>query len=520
MRSRIGLLFLAALILSGQDAPIFRAGSRLVQVDVVAREKNAPATGLTKEDFTLLDNGKARQIALFSVTEASGSRAPSAPVPAGAVSNRVNRSGVAPATATVLLIDRLNTPVNSQPYANRKVMEFLQAHGNSDRLGIYTLGNSVRVLQDLTDDPDRLNRAIHNLKPQDVRHMSPEAALGGGTDAVTDQMVARGLTELQDFIVRDKVQTTREALEAIARHLAKVPGRKNLIWVSGSFPLFIKRAHYNIDFSQDVDEAARVLNDANIAVYAVDARGLMGMTANTADQGSTADSVRNCATAKGPCILPGPQSNLPSGLDTMNFLSGLTGGRAFYNTNGIDDSIRAAIGDSEITYTLGFYPPPDALDDKFHKLAVKVARKGVEVRLRNGYLASQAGAQAAPATMQQLLSDSLDATAVGLTVEAQRAAAGQYEMSATIDLHDIHLEKNRTKWRGSVDFAFVVEGTQAGKAVTENIEIPEGELAHALESGMVVTDSVQAPARASQLRVAVQDRSTGAAGSVRMALGR
>jgi len=58
-------------------------------------------------------------------------------------------------------------------------------------------------------------------------------------DAITDAMVRRSLEGLEDITVSDHVQLTGEALAAIARHLAGVPGRKNLIWISGSFPTFI-----------------------------------------------------------------------------------------------------------------------------------------------------------------------------------------------------------------------------------------------------------------------------------------
>jgi VWFA-related protein len=72
----------------------------------------------------------------------------------------------------------------------------------------------------------------------------------------------------------------------------------------------------------------------------------------------------------------------------MNTIADLTGGRAFYNTNGIEDSMQRAIEDAEITYTLGFYPTEEP-DDTFHRLTVKVAGKGRDVRARRGYYAAK-----------------------------------------------------------------------------------------------------------------------------------
>src|SRR5580658_6636264 len=64
-RAAVLPIFVAAIAAAQQDtpSPTFRAGTKLVEVDVVARSQGAPATGLSKDDSTLLDNGKPRKIA-------------------------------------------------------------------------------------------------------------------------------------------------------------------------------------------------------------------------------------------------------------------------------------------------------------------------------------------------------------------------------------------------------------------------------------------------------------------------
>lgn len=490
-----------------QGQPVFRAGTRLVQVDVVVRNKSGPVAGLKKEDFTLLDEGSPQQISVFSVTtQHSGKQA--VPLPAGTVSNRLSRSGEAPASATVLLIDRLNTPIETQPYTNQKVIRFVQANGGHERVGIYTLGSAVHVVQDLTDDPDRLERAARSLKPQDSRRLSADVSVDATGDAITDAMVRRSLEGLEDITVSDHVQLTREALEAIGRHLANVPGRKNLIWISASFPIFIQRAHYNIDFSGDIDAAARALNDANVAVYPVDARGLIGSSSGIAEQ--------QIQPSRAPIAPPGG----PSGADTMNTLAGLTGGRAFYNANGIDDSIREAIDDAQITYTLGFYPAEGAFDGKFHKLTVKVGQKNVSLRFRQGYFAAKADSAASP-NLTQLLQDPLDATAIGISASAAADAsqAGSYQVHVTVDLHDIHLEHQNNVASGSVDVSLFAERSKTARTITRKIEIPEEQLAADLEKGVEINGSIQSDNRTGVLRIVARDPATGASGSVRLSLG-
>ena len=180
---KIKLLFLAVAIFFAMivavatavpqvspPAPTFQARTRLVQVDVIVRNKNGPVMGLNQDDFTLLDNGKPQKISVFAVKGTPSSRQPAVPLPAGTVSNRVTRNGQEAASSTVVLIDRLNTSVEDQRYANQKIVKFLENRRSQDRIGIYTFGNGVRVVQDLTDDPERLSRAINSLKPRDANH--------------------------------------------------------------------------------------------------------------------------------------------------------------------------------------------------------------------------------------------------------------------------------------------------------------------------------------------------------------
>lgn len=524
MDRRIALVLVTVGAAAAQAPPTFSVGTRLVQVDAIVRDGHGPVAGLTKDDFTLFDNGKPQKIAVFSVRSARNPEVKAAPLPPGAVSNRVNRFGETPATATILLIDRQNTPVSDQPYANKKIVKFLQARGNKDSIGIYILGNTLRVVQDLTDDPDRLDRAVKSLKPQDAKGLTADVTLDKTGDAITDAMLARSLEGLDDIVLQTKATSLKEALEAIARHLAKVPGRKNLVWVSGSFPIFVKRATYSLDFTPEMTAAGRALNDANVAIYPVDARGLMGALSPSSSVSSAETGGRRGCEPGGPCIMPGPgRANEPSGLDTMNTLASLTGGRAFYNTNGIEDSIAKAVEDAELTYTLGFYPAEESLDGKYHKLTVKVSRRGGSVHHRGGYLASKsvAGSDQA-ASLEELLRDPLEATDLGLLALAIPDAAkpGAFEVRVKMDLHDVQLERANARRSGAVDLSFLLVGTGKVWTKTIRIDIRDDQFDAALDKGITSNQLLETDGKARDLRVVVQDRTTGAAGSVRIALGR
>jgi len=510
----IRLLFLAAALMAAAVAPVrpalqqttaqpslpaptFRARTRLVQVDVVVRDKNRPVTGLTQNDFTVLDNGKPQKISVFAVKGSQNPQQPVVPLPAGAVSNRLNRNGQPPASSTILLIDAMNTSELDQPYANARIVKFLEARGNQDRIGIYALMGGVRVVQELTDDQERLNRAVNSLKPRNANHRILHNPTGP-FDQSEPEMTGRALEEYKLLTATERVVNVKQALEAIAQHLAKVPGRKSLIWVTGSFPLVTRAARVSIDHTQEMKEAARALNDANVALYAVDSRGLVGGF--------------------------GKQWGFTSpGLDTMNTLTGLTGGRAFYADNGIDSLIREAVEDSELIYTLGFYPAEESQNGDWHKLQVEVARRGVSVRYRENYFAAKSlpDADHRP-TLNQLIRDPLDSAEVGLLAQAtpDQARPGFYGVRVSVDLHDVHLEHQDARWVGGVDVSFYLEGAPSAYTVTRKIAIPDDQLAAALETGIVVGVSLGLPGPTGDVRVVVQDDATGAGGSVRIPMGR
>src|ERR1700683_2085926 len=119
------IFLLCAVSAAAQEQAVFRAGTRLVEVEVVVRDKNGPVKGLTKDDFTLLDQGKPQSIAIFR--SAATYPAPSAPLPPGTVSNRLDSRGESINGATVVLFDQLNTRFDLKAYQRTEMIKFLHA---------------------------------------------------------------------------------------------------------------------------------------------------------------------------------------------------------------------------------------------------------------------------------------------------------------------------------------------------------------------------------------------------------
>src|SRR5205823_6195886 len=122
-------------------------------------------------------------------------------------------------------------------------------------------------------------------------------------------------------------------------------------------------------YSDEVRGAATLLTDSQVAVYPVDARGLVG-------------SFMPDASMRGPNFTRNPGrlttqishagSSLQSSHDAMNDLAQQTGGRAYYNRNDIDRAIALSVQDGSTYYSMGYYPEDKNWDGKFRKIQVKV----------------------------------------------------------------------------------------------------------------------------------------------------
>jgi VWFA-related protein len=336
MQCRVVGVLLAAFALPAQ----IRVSTRLVEVNVIVRDKNGPVRDLTLADFSVTDNGNPRPIVSFSVNSLHAEPIPPDPLPAGVYSNAPQYRGIAPGAATVLLLDGVNTRLVDQMNAGPQVRAFLAQIRPEDRVAVYSLGNTLRVLQDFTN---------------------------------TIRLDGLVFAQCQGESAMDRrVNLTVDAIEAIAARLSGIAGRKNLIWVTASFPFALYGRQNAKTYSREINRAARALNSANVAIYPVDARGLVGVPLLN-------------ASSK---LMPAPNIlYTPLGQDTMDMLASATGGRAFKNDNDIRGALRTVLDDSEVTYSLAFHADPDGLDDAFHKIKVRVNRPGLDVRHREGYVA-------------------------------------------------------------------------------------------------------------------------------------
>src|ERR1051325_9651242 len=134
----LGLAFIVSL--SGQGPqppgppPIFRAGTRLVQVNVIVHDKHGePVPDLKKEDFVLVERGKPQQIRFFSMDTAGTGASTADALPPHIFTNALPAQRGVPTSVTVILIDGLNTAWGDQQRARDGILKFTKQIEPQDR---------------------------------------------------------------------------------------------------------------------------------------------------------------------------------------------------------------------------------------------------------------------------------------------------------------------------------------------------------------------------------------------------
>jgi VWFA-related protein len=341
------------------------ATARLVLLDVVVTDgKGKPVKGLKASDFTLLEDGAAQVVSSFQEHHAiTPDEAAQAAAAVKLPPNHFTNYDPAPeeSASTVILLDALDTPIEAQMYLREQLIAYMKTVPAGTKIAIFQLNMQMRMIQGFTSDPNLLLKAVESSKRD-----APEipALLSRSYGA----MRQGGLIG---------------AMQQLGQYLAGYPGRKNLIWFTARVPYAIYGGGIGDPFPDvtrfidDFSKTTDVLTLSRVAVYPVDARGLQVDPAFGAGNGG---GQRGLDTAR---------------FATLDFLqhadldevAATTGGKAFYNTNGLKQAIAQVVDAGSNYYTLSYTPTNKNWDGSYRKLKVKLAQQGLRLEYRQGYYA-------------------------------------------------------------------------------------------------------------------------------------
>lgn len=405
--------------------------------------------GLQQGDFQVLEDGKPQTVRYFKeFTEAQRTEAPPARAKEVLAPNVFSNYAL-PAgegAVTVVLLDLLNTPLADQAYAQNQLVKFLRNKPGDARFALCVLGDRLQMIQGFTEENATLlaaakgKRASERRRPLWESDPVPPISIEGqrainrfqpNLDSFAN-LVSLQQSEARLVDADERMIVTVDAFAHLARYLSGVPGRKNLVWLSGSFVLgiypdsngqnpFLGTRHYG----DNLKKVANLLGEAHIAVYPVDVKGLEtnplfsaandNLVSPLSVQGSF--PARTRLGAGGSIDIASsrsPNPNLPMPVDvmrdqieqfelaqsdehsTMTELASYTGGQAVFNTNGIEQAIRTATEQGSNYYALSYTPSNKRYDGSFRKMKVAIAGRKYHLAYRSGYYAIDPLAPAKP----------------------------------------------------------------------------------------------------------------------------
>lgn len=516
------------------QAPVLRVTTRMVQVNVIVQDKEGnPISGLTKDDFTVLDKGQPQKIAYFAEQDSHpqpvATLTAATTAPFHSFSNRTATGSPSSASVSVILLDALNIDWDRGsmpfPYSRNQVIKFIKKMQPGDQVALYLLTPSrLYMLHDFTSDSANLLEVLNGVDKTKTAH-DPEAAAAQIQHKRLEKEATDAFAASNAYYKGDrpnKVAATMEGMKAIAARLAKFPGRKNLIWISTAFPIQTGSAvgsHGDVhNYGGAISTLGQVLSNADVAIYPVDARGLIAP--------SVLDVINGSQGGRAPGISAAAPDDRP--FQTMLEVAAATGGHAFFNTNDISGSIRKAIDDSRVTYVIGYYPDHNKWDGSYREITVKVERPGAQLRYRKGYFATEEGSKTVDEQKQILstaLSSPIQLLDLGLELQidgTDTPGARQIRAHIRILPGQMQFQPAGDRFADSVEVAWSelsADGRVVGRgAHAFGLKPTQQGLDEIAQKGLTFSERVSVKNDATEMRLVVRDVGSGAMGTVNVPL--
>jgi VWFA-related protein len=421
-----------------------------------------------------------------------------------------------------------------------------------ERVGLYTTtGKSIRILTEATSDHAALIATLQKWTPsaqsiaraqqeesrnrQQIDELQHPADLAAVNGTPTDEQALQNVSDPQLRNMGDSA--TRDSMmlfTTVARHLAVIPGRKNLVWISSDnvFATWQDRGVSNERGPDSLDNPARhaleAMNDAQVSVFPLDASQLEG-GAITADLQHRNVELTQAATdvaalgggSTGREMAPGRniaqmQNDSRAIQQPIQQVADATGGRIIRRAGDQAANIAAIVNEGHALYLVSFSPDIPA-DNRYHAITVKLVEKhGVVLRYRSGYFFAKE-----PDTLkerfQQAVWQSTDLAEISLSVIVTPGSEGA-TIKLTISAADLALDQHDERRLGNLDILFIqrddsgLRGKVDGQSL--NLNLTPDTYREVMRTGVPITHLVQLHPATTSLRILVVDNSSARIGSV------
>jgi VWFA-related protein len=377
--------------------PTFKTGINFVRVDVIITDKNGNTLGdLQPADFEVTEDGKPQKIETFKLVKLDGGTAAALKEPPKEIRSDYDEESEAAKEDVrlfAIFLDDYHVRRGASMAVREPIAKFIDTQlGPTDMVGIMYPLESLASIR-MTRNHDAIVKAIQQFTGRKFEY-TPKNQF--------EEQYANYPAETVEQ-VRNQVSMT--AIRGLITHLGSLKeGRKALILVSEGFsgmlppqlrnPIATMPGYGNpnagnpmagvgdpnedraawlsgLDLDSDLRQIYDTANKNNVAIYAVDPRGL---AVNEFDIEQNVSSQLD-------------RQYLNSTMDSLRVLSDQTDGRAIVNRNDLATAMKQIVRDTSAYYLIGYNSSQTPTDGKFHEIKVRVKRPGAQVRARKGYWA-------------------------------------------------------------------------------------------------------------------------------------
>jgi VWFA-related protein len=485
MRAAIGTLVLGALVGTQTLVPAFAAqqvdnngqaytlkiNRDIVLTNVVVRDRKTGEVvkGLKASDFTILENNKPQKIESFdyqNVDEAAVLAEKSTVSGKTTIADLVNRDFAADPKALhdhrlmVFFFDLSSMQPEDVDRAVDSAMDFVKNKMQpADLIALISLDTGLSMDQDFTADKTALLRGLSKYGGTEGTGFTT-----GGTTGSTDSTGDDASSYAADDNEYAALNTDRElyAIEAIAKSLGRVEGRKSMLYFSGGL------TRQGIENQASIRVATNEAVKANMAIYSIDTRGLQALS--PLGDASTG-SLRGTASYSGAAMQNQLNGNFAS-QEVLGTMATDTGGKFFSDSNDFAPAFQQLQHDTEAYYIIGFKSTNPARDGSYRHLTIKLNNdaklKDVKLEYRPGYYApadfQHSKAEDREGQLAEQMRSDLPATDVPLYLQALyfRLENGRFfvPVSLIVPGSAIPFLKNGDKDKANIDVMGQVKNAQ------------------------------------------------------------
>jgi VWFA-related protein len=487
----LGLLLASSFSGTAQESFSEAIQVSVVNVDVfVTDKKGQPVTGLRKEDFQVLEDGKPVEVSNF-YAEAGGT----APPPAARATVAV-AAPAAPAERAVdqrlrlvVFVDDVNLSAANRSRILQSVGTFLHHELKpGDEVMLIRYDERVKIQRSFTADTAQLDADLKAMLalPTDIRKYNQSLSqalnelyqsMNGGESVGPMAEAAMSNWAAQESSM---VRGTLDALDGVVSWLAGVPGRKAVLYVSDGLPLVPGLDLFTIftramtstqvyertpstmaqkfDLTKRFREMTAHASRNRIVFYPIEAYG------TRTSSGSLFDSVSD--------------SNRQNGL---RFLAEDTGGRELFNATDVAGAL-ARVGDDLSTYYSLGYQPRRPGDEAEHKITVRVkSSRAAEVRYRQWYRDKAASEVVAERTLAVMRFGPEDNPLAATLEVGPGKQPGETLVRVKVPISKLYLDAKEGGREGHLRLYVVASGegslTPVRQTRLATVEVPEAEAA-------------------------------------------